>query len=48
MYAEAHIHVKSGNGAHSNVVESIVEALEKHLNGSDGGSRPPEPPRANA
>ena len=47
MYAEAHIHVKSGNGAHSNVVESIVEALEKHLGGDDE-SRPPEPPRASA
>lgn len=31
-YAEAHIHVKSGNGAHSNVVDSILAALETHLN----------------
>lgn len=30
-YAEAHIHVKSGNGAHSEVVESIVAALDNHL-----------------
>jgi shikimate kinase len=34
-YEEAHIHVKSGNGAHGEVVEAIVEALERHLsNGS--------------
>jgi shikimate kinase len=30
-YASAHIHVKSGNGAHRDVVESIVNALEDHL-----------------
>jgi shikimate kinase len=34
LYAQAHLHVKSGNGAHGEVVESIVEALEKHLNGA--------------
>ena len=28
---EAHIHVKSGDGAHGEVVDAIVEALEKHL-----------------
>jgi shikimate kinase len=32
-YAEAHIRVTSGNGAHVDVVESIVAALENHLNG---------------
>jgi shikimate kinase len=32
-YAEAHIHVKSGNGAHSDVVESIIAALSAHLSG---------------
>ena len=48
MYAEAHIHVKSGNGAHSNVVESIVEALEKHLEGDSGPSSPSNPPQAGA
>ena len=32
IYAEAHLHVTSGNGAHSDVVESIVGALEAHLN----------------
>src|SRR3954451_21994548 len=35
-YQEAHIHVKSGNGEHKGVVESIVEALENYL----GGSKP--------
>ena len=30
-YASAHIHVKSGDGAHRDVVESIVKALEQHL-----------------
>jgi len=34
-YAEAHIHIKSGDGAHRDVVDAIVEALETHLaNGS--------------
>ena len=32
-YAEAHLHVKSGAGAHKEVVETIVLELEKHLNG---------------
>lgn len=31
FYEQAHIHVKSGNGAHRDVVEAIVEALEQHL-----------------
>src|SRR5690348_14172481 len=30
-YSEAHIHVKSGDGAHKNVVEAIVDALECYL-----------------
>jgi len=30
-YEEAHIHVKSGNGAHGDVVESIVSALKDFL-----------------
>ena len=30
-YAEAHLHVKSGQGAHKEVVEAIVQALEEHL-----------------
>lgn len=30
-YSEAHIHVKSGNGAHGDVVETILQALEAHL-----------------
>src|SRR5438477_9201186 len=30
-YEEAHIHVKSGDGAHRDVVDAIVDALELHL-----------------
>ena len=30
-YEEAHIHVMSGEGAHKEVVDAIVEALEHHL-----------------
>ena len=30
-YAEAHLHVKSGDGAHKDVVESIVQALDEFL-----------------
>lgn len=33
LYAEAHIHVKSGNGAHGEVVDKILLALDEHLNG---------------
>lgn len=33
LYAEAHIHVTSGNGAHGEVVDKIIFALDKHLNG---------------
>jgi shikimate kinase len=36
-YEEAHIHVKSGDGAHKDVVDSIVAALESYLEGSDAG-----------
>lgn len=32
-YAEAHIHVKSSAGAHKDVVDAIVAALEVHLGG---------------
>jgi shikimate kinase len=32
-YQEAHIHVKSGAGAHKDVVDAIVDALERHLAG---------------
>lgn len=31
-YAEAHIHVKSGDGAHSDVVDAIIRALEDYTN----------------
>jgi shikimate kinase len=34
-YASAHVHVKSGNGAHRDVVDSIISALEEHLSGAD-------------
>ncbi len=30
-YSAAHIHVKSGDGAHRNVVDSILSGLERHL-----------------
>jgi shikimate kinase len=36
-YQEAHIHVKSGNGEHKGVVESIVQALDQFL--TNGGRR---------
>jgi shikimate kinase len=39
-YAEAHIHVKSGDGAHRDVVEAIVRELARHL--ADGPSLRPE------
>ena len=32
-YAEAHIHVKSSDGPHGDVVERIVAAIEQHLGG---------------
>jgi shikimate kinase len=34
-YQEAHIHVKSGNGEHKGVVESIIQALEDFLTTGD-------------
>ena len=36
QYQEAHIHIKSGNGAHRDVVEAIVRALEDHLGNAPG------------
>jgi len=36
-YAEAHIHVRSGDGAHRDVVDSILRALDDYLaNGARG------------
>jgi shikimate kinase len=35
-YAQAHIHVKSGDGAHNDVVDAIVQALEVHLSAERG------------
>ena len=34
-YKQAHIHVKSGAGAHKDVVEAIVRALDDYLSGRD-------------
>jgi shikimate kinase len=31
MYAEAHIHIRSGDGAHSHVVEAIIAAVSDYL-----------------
>ena len=36
-YAEAHIHVKSGDGAHRDVVDTIVSALESYVAGAGSG-----------
>lgn len=30
-YQQAHVHVKSGNGAHRDVVDSIIQAVERHI-----------------
>ena len=35
-YAEAHIRIRSGQGAHRDVVASIVKALEDYIAGADG------------
>ena len=45
-YAEAHIHVRSSDGAHRDVVESIVKALEDYLDGDPGPQRQSSQPRA--
>jgi len=45
-YAEAHIHVRSSDGAHRDVVESIVKALEDYLDGDAGPQRQSSQPRA--
>ena len=36
-YAEAHVHVRSGEGPHRDVVEAIVEAIERYLDGRAAG-----------
>ena len=33
-YEEAHIHVKSGDGAHKDVVDAILSALEDYISGA--------------
>lgn len=47
-YAEAHLHVRGGDGAHSTVVDKIVAELERHLAAAPRGPSPPapEPPAA--
>lgn len=37
-YAEAHIHVRSGDGAHKDVVDTILRALEDFLDGRSDGA----------
>jgi shikimate kinase len=34
-YEQAHLHIKSGTGAHKEVVEAIVRALDHHLKSPD-------------
>ena len=34
-YAEAHIRIRSGGGAHKDVVDAIISAIEAHLEGSN-------------
>jgi shikimate kinase len=45
-YAEAHIHVRSGVGAHKDVVEAIVAALDEHLSRTAPVTKVPAPPAA--
>ena len=40
-YAQAHIHIRSSDGAHGDVVDAIVRALEDYL-----GDTAPKPPTA--
>jgi len=42
-YAEAHIHVRSSDGAHRDVVDAIVKALEDHLRGPAPQPRQAQP-----
>lgn len=43
-YAEAHIHVRSSDGAHRDVVETIVTELEKFLGAGDPQHPQAQPP----
>jgi shikimate kinase len=47
-YAEAHIRITSGGGAHSEVVESIVAAIDAYLDGEGSGPRIPRPEQPSA
>lgn len=42
-YAEAHIHVRSSDGAHHDVVDAIVKALEDHLRSAAPQHRQAQP-----
>ena len=39
-YSQAHIRIRSGDGAHRDVVDSVLKALEDHLGSSGGGPGP--------
>jgi shikimate kinase len=41
-YAEAHIRVRSGDGAHKDVVDSIIEALQAFVGGGSASGSGPE------
>jgi shikimate kinase len=40
-YSEAHIRIRSGDGAHRDVVDSVLKALEDYLSSSGGGGPGP-------
>jgi shikimate kinase len=42
-YSEAHIRVRSGKGAHSDVVDSILDAIATHLGGPAPTQHPDHP-----
>jgi shikimate kinase len=42
-YSEAHIRVRSGKGAHSDVVDSILDAIAAHLEGPAPTQHPDHP-----
>jgi shikimate kinase len=42
-YAEAHIRIRSGEGAHARVVDSILAAIEAYLDGVGAGGEPGPP-----
>jgi shikimate kinase len=46
-YAEAHIRVRSGDGAHKDVVDAIIHALEDYVGSAGGSSSSSNGPAAN-